>query len=249
MRKLIIPLLVGLMCTSFTIIPTVKTVTSTSIALAGFPSTRTNSSLTADAASVVYNTINLQQYGLSEEAFDYAWKGYQHLLNKKKISRSNYLTICDLSQSSKKKRLYIIDVVKNKLLTNTYVAHGKNSGAEYATQFSNNPESLQSSLGFYLTSNTYIGAHGLSLRVMGVDPGFNDKALERSIVIHGAAYVDKARANAGIAMGRSWGCPAVPQNESTNIITTIKNGTCLFIYYPQKNYLRQSKILNGLLDV
>lgn len=233
------------MCTSFTIIPTEKNVTSTNHAVADFPSTHTDLPLTDDAAAILYNTINLQYYGLSEEAFDYAWKGYQHLLNTKKISRSNYLTICDFSQSSKQKRLYIIDIFKNKLVTNTYVAHGKNSGAEYATQFSNNPESLQSSLGFYLTSVTYIGAHGLSLRVLGVDPGFNDKALERSIVIHGAAYVDRARANAGIAMGRSWGCPVVPQNESTNIITTIKNGTCLFIYYPMKSYLLQSKILNG----
>ncbi len=237
------------MCTSFTIIPTEKNVTSTNLAVTGFASNHSDSSFTTDAAAVVYNTINLHYYGLSEEAFDYAWKGYQHLLNAKKISRSNYLTICDFSQSSKQKRFYIIDLVKYKLVTNTYVAHGKNSGAEYATQFSNKPESLQSSLGFYLTSGTYIGAHGLSLRVMGVDPGFNDKALERSIVIHGAAYVDKARANAGIAMGRSWGCPAVPQNESTTIITTIKNGTCLFIYYPLKSYLLQSKILNGLLDV
>ena len=237
------------MCTSFTIIPTERTVTSNNPAVTGFPSTHTVLSFSADEASAVYNTIRLQQYGLSEEAFDYAWKGYQHLLNKNKISRSNYLTICDFSQSSKKKRLYIIDIANNKLVTNTYVAHGKNSGAEYATQFSNKPESLQSSLGFYLTSTTYIGAHGLSLRVLGVDPGFNDKALERSIVIHGAAYVDRARANAGIAMGRSWGCPAVPQNESTTIITTIKNGTCLFLYYPLKSYLLQSKILNGLLDV
>lgn len=232
------------MCTSFTIIPTVQTANSAKIAVADFPLTITDSSFTADAVAVVYNTINLQQYGLSEEAFDYAWKGYQTLLDKKMISRSNYLTICDFSQSSKQKRLYIIDVVKNKLITNTYVAHGKNSGAEYATQFSNKPESLQSSLGFYITSSTYIGAHGLSLRVTGVDQGFNDKALERSIVIHGAAYVDKARASAGISMGRSWGCPAVPQKESTNIIATIKNGTCLFIYYPLRNYLLTSKILN-----
>ncbi len=233
------------MCTSFTIIPAVQTGNSNA-AITVSPLTITDSSFAgADAAAVVYNTVNLQEYGLSEEAFNYAWKGYQKLLTKKMIGRSNYLTICDFSQSSKQKRLYIIDMVKYKLVTNTYVAHGKNSGTEYATQFSNNPESLQSSLGFYLTSGTYIGAHGLSLRVLGVDPGFNDKALERSIVIHGAAYVDRARANAGIAMGRSWGCPAVPQNESTNIITTIKNGTCLFIYYPMKSYLLQSKILNG----
>ena len=161
------------------------------------------------------------------------------------ITRDNYLTICDFSQSSKQKRLYIIDVVNNKLITNTYVAHGRNSGGEYATKFSNKPESLQSSLGFYITSQTYIGEHGLSLRINGVDPGYNDKALMRSIVIHGAAYVDAARAKAGIFMGRSYGCTAVPQKESNKIITTIKNGTCLFIYHPSGNYLLGSKILNG----
>jgi hypothetical protein len=161
------------------------------------------------------------------------------------ISRQNYLTVCDFSQSSKQKRLYIIDVENSALLINTYVAHGKNSGAEYATSFSNTPESLQSSLGFYITGNTYTGEHGLSLRINGVDPGFNDKAFERSIVIHGAAYVDAARVNKGMYMGRSWGCPALPQKESAKIITTIKNGTCLFIYHPSRNYLQRSKILNG----
>lgn len=235
----------GLMCTSFTIIPAVQTGNSNA-AVAVSPLTITDSSFAgADAAAIVYNTVNLQEYGLSEEAFNYAWKGYQKLLTKKMISRSNYLTICDFSQSSKQKRLYIIDVAGNKLVTNTYVAHGKNSGGEYATKFSNKPESLQSSLGFYITANTYSGAHGLSLRVNGVDPGYNDKALARTIVIHGAAYVDAARAKAGMFMGRSWGCPALPQKEAANIITTIKNGTCLFIYHPGKNYLLGSKILNG----
>jgi hypothetical protein len=216
-------------------IPTVQTGNSTAVVVIAH----------TDEASSVYNTIQLDQYGLSKEAFTYAWKGYQQLLDKKMISRSNYLTICDFSQSSKQKRLYIIDVVNNKLITNTYVAHGRNSGGEYATQFSNKMESLQSSLGFYITSNTYIGEHGLSLRINGVDKGYNDKALERSIVIHGAAYVDGARARNGMYMGRSYGCPAVPQKESTIIINTIKNGTCLFIYHPSRNYLLGSKILNG----
>lgn len=141
--------------------------------------------------------------------------------------------------------MYIIDVEHSKLITNTYVAHGKNSGGEYANRFSNTPESWQSSLGFYITRQTYTGEHGLSLRIDGVDPGFNDKAMERSIVIHGANYVDDARARAGVFMGRSFGCPAVPQQESARIITTIKNGTCLFIYHPSENYLHRSKILNG----
>lgn len=245
MKKLFIPIAIGLLCTSFTINPTVKTTDSITAVVASYTNTTDSTFSAADVAAELYTTINLQQFGLSREAFDYAWKGYQYLLAKNKISRSNYLTVCDFSQSSRQKRLYIIDVVNNKLITHTYVAHGKNSGGEYATQFSNQPESLQSSLGFYITSNTYIGEHGLSLCINGVDPGYNDKALERSIVIHGAAYVDAARAKAGMYMGRSWGCPAVPEKESTNIITTIKNGTCLFIYHPSRNYLLRSKILNG----
>lgn len=236
----------GLLCISFTVIPTVQKSTDNTRFVAIIPPIIPDSSFTTtNAVTVIYTHSKLNQYGLSEEAFAYAWKGYQHLLRKKMIQRSDYLTICDFSQSSGKKRLYIIDVANHTLIRNTYVAHGKNSGGEYATKFSNRHESFQSSLGFYITSHTYIGAHGLSLRVNGVDPGYNDQALARTIVIHGAAYVDEARARQGIFMGRSYGCPAVPQKESATIISTIKNGTCLFIYHPGKVYLNGSKILNG----
>jgi hypothetical protein len=200
---------------------------------------------TLDAVSSFYTTIKLEQYGLSKEAFTYAYKGYQHMLEKRMISRSDYLTICDFSQSSKQKRLYLIDIAHNKLLMNTYVAHGRNSGGEYATQFSNQPESLQSSLGFYVTKNTYTGEHGLSLKIDGVEPGYNDKAEQRNIVIHGAAYIDNSWLQHSTFMGRSYGCPAIPLNESTDLINIIKNGTCLFIYHPDKNYLLRSKILNA----
>ena len=231
------------MCTSFTLIhkePAGK-----------FPLTRpvsgnghavSPSRVTADQ---VYRTIGLDKYGLSAEAFQYAWQGYQHLSAQQKLSSSRYLTICDFSQSSRNKRLYIIDLENNQLVRNTYVAHGKNSGDEYASRFSNTPESLQSSLGFFITSQTYTGKHGLSLRLKGTEPGINDKAYERTIVIHGADYVNAGRVKAGMYMGRSWGCPAVPREESAAIIQTIRNGTCLFIYHPTGTYLKRSKILNG----
>ena len=243
MKKLIIPISLGLLCISFTVIPTAPGNNTIGVAKAS-PTIDSMQSF-ADMASAIYCNTNLEQYGLSMKAFNYAWKGYQHLLVNNKISRTTYLTICDFSQSSAKRRMYIIDVEHSKLITNTYVAHGKNSGGEYANRFSNTPESWQSSLGFYITRQTYTGEHGLSLRIDGVVPGFNDKAMERSIVIHGANYVDDARARAGVFMGRSFGCPAVPQQESARIITTIKNGTCLFIYHPSENYLHRSKILNG----
>jgi L,D-transpeptidase catalytic domain len=234
---------VGLVCTAFTILPAEQR-NSTASADAGVSITSIQNITKDNTADNIYNSIQLELYGLSKEAFEHAFKGYQYLLVNEKINVSTYLTICDFSQSSRNKRLYIIDLDNNELVTNTYVAHGKNSGAEYATRFSNTPESLQSSLGFYITSATYTGKHGLSLRMNGVDPGFNDKALERTIVIHGAAYVDPTRAAAGLYMGRSWGCPAVPQKESAQIINTIKNGSCLFIYHPSRNYLQNSKILN-----
>jgi hypothetical protein len=139
--------------------------------------------------------------------------------------------------------MYIIDVKNFRVLMNTYVAHGKNSGLTYAEHFSNRPESLESSLGFYVTKNTYSGKHGLSLRLAGLDRGFNDKAEERAVVIHGAPYIGEQRS--GAYMGRSWGCPAVPQHLAPEVINFIKNGTCLFIYHPSQSYLHGSKILNG----
>ena len=230
---------------SFTILPTGNAENNKSIILPYASVSNNTVSIKNAEAVTLYNSIGLEQFGLSQEAFIYAWKGYEYLLSKNKIGRSEYLTICDFSQSSKQKRLYIIDVVNNKLITNTYVAHGRNSGAEYATHFSNKPESLESSLGFYITRGTYIGEHGLSLKIDGVDNGFNDKAMVRNIVIHGAAYVDEGRLRSGMYMGRSWGCPAVSEKESAGIITTIKNGTCLFIYHPDESYIKGSKILNG----
>lgn len=193
----------------------------------------------------LYRELALETYGLSETAFRYALKGYRHLLDRGQIRRGQYLTICDFSRSSREKRLYIIDIENRELARHTWVAHGKNSGGEFATSFSNRPESLQSSLGFYITDVTYTGKHGLSLKLRGVDPGYNDKAMARTIVMHGAAYVDKSRVQSGGYMGRSWGCPAVSKQESAEIITTIKNGTCFFIYHPSRKYILGSKILNG----
>lgn len=245
MRNLIIPVCLGLLCSSFTIIPALKTTTG-NIQPVGTPAADNDSCAADEAAPFsMYDNMGLELIGLSRQAFENAWKGYQYLLAQHKVRKEQYLTICDFSQPSSKKRLYIIDVENNKVLFNTYVAHGRNSGAEFATKFSNTPESLQSSLGFYITDATYIGEHGLSLRVKGLEPGFNDKAYERSIVIHGAEYVDAARARAGVFMGRSFGCPAVPQKESQSIINTIRDGSCLFIFHPTTEYLHKSKILNG----
>lgn len=194
---------------------------------------------------LIYDSLQLKKRGLKKEAFVYAYKGYKKLEEDGKLSKEGLITICDLSQSSKRKRLYLIDLNECKLLLNTYVAHGKNSGGEYARKFSNKPESRQSSLGFYRTKKTYYGGHGLALTLSGLEPGFNDKAERRKIVLHGSLYIGDNYKRWGKYMGRSFGCPAVPMKQSKKLINTIKDGSCLFIYHPSKNYLSGSKILNG----
>jgi hypothetical protein len=198
-----------------------------------------------NSAETVYNELHLAAVGLSEKAFQEAYKGYQYLLKKEKLFNTSILTICDLSQSSNKKRFYILDMAEDKVLLTTYVAHGKGSGMEYANRFSNRANSHQSSLGFYITGSTYYGEHGLSLRLQGLEHGFNDLAGRRNIVVHGASYIGDEYRQGNKCMGRSYGCPAVPLEECDTIIDLIKNGSCLFIYHPTKNYLRKSRIING----
>lgn len=196
-------------------------------------------------SKAIYDELHLATTGLSEKAFDYAYKGYQYLTKKQKLINTDILAICDFSQSSNKKRLYILDLVNNKILLTSYVAHGRGSGAEYARQFSNRSRSHQSSLGFYITSSTYYGEHGLSLRLCGLEPGFNNLAMRRNIVVHGAPYISDQYLNSNQFMGRSYGCPAVPESDCAEIIDLIKNGACFFIYHPTKKYLQSSKILKG----
>ena len=137
----------------------------------------------------LYEALKLKSFGLTKAAFDYAYKGYEYLQQKEMLARASVLTICDFSQSSRRKRFFVIDMNQQKVLINTYVAHGRKSGSEYARSFSNSPESHMSSLGFYKTETTYYGGHGLALKIEGLESGFNDKADSRNIVIHGSDYV------------------------------------------------------------
>jgi hypothetical protein len=196
-------------------------------------------------ADLLNDSLHLDDMGLNKQALEYALKGFKYIQSKSGLLKKDILSICDFSQSSKNKRLYIIDVDNRKLLLNTYVAHGKNSGSEYAKSFSNNPESLKSSLGFYITRNTYIGSHGLSLKIEGLEKGFNDKANRRNIVVHGSTYVGNDFLERNPFVGRSYGCPAVPSSESALVVSTIQDGSCLFIYHPTAQYLKRSKILNS----
>jgi len=196
-------------------------------------------------AVIIYANMSLEKSGLDEKAFEYAWRGYHNLLKKKLIRKKSVLSICDFSQSSCSKRMYVIDVLHHRLLYRTYVAHGQNSGAEFATSFSNEPDSYKSSLGFYITKKTYYGRNGLSLRIDGVDTGYNDMAGKRNIVLHGSSYAtDRYMANNG-TLGTSLGCPAIPSAVSPRIIRAVKNGSCLFIYAPATTYLENSAIINN----
>lgn len=202
--------------------------------------------LVMNTAIGMYDEMDLESEDLSLKAFEYAWLGYHKLLKKGALHNTDLLTICDFSQSSSKERMYVIDVRNKKILYKTFVAHGINSGEEFASSFSNQDESCKSSLGFYVTRKTYYGVNGLSLRIDGMDKGFNDNAYRRSIVIHGAPYVSQRILNKYGVMGTTFGCPAIPTDVSEEIIPLMKNGSCFFIYYPSKKYLAQSSVLNSL---
>ena len=180
----------------------------------------------------LYQKLDLEQRGLSKKAFDLAVRGFEKLLAQGKLMNSAVLSIVDFSLPSSHKRLFVINVKSQELIFYDYVAHGKNSGAAIAKSFSNKINSLKSSLGFFVTKNTYNGKNGLSLALDGKEKGINDHALARAVVIHGAPYVNENFAAQKNGIGRSWGCPAVPEKINASLIETIKDGSCFFIYAP-----------------
>jgi hypothetical protein len=194
--------------------------------------------------SVLYDQMNLDSLGLSQDAFNYGVKGYLDLVSNGTVTNDHILSIVDFSLPSSKKRLFVIDVTSGKLLFNTFVSHGRNSGQEMATEFSNDINSFKSSLGFYVTGNTYSGEHGYSLRLDGKEAGINDNAYDRSIVMHAANYVNEKIIKTKGFIGRSLGCPAVPPSLHKAIINTIKDGSCLFLYSPNSFYISHSRLLN-----
>jgi hypothetical protein len=182
----------------------------------------------------------------SIKLFQTAIAGYEMLLKEQSVRRSEVITIIDFSLPSDKERLWVLDLAHGKVLFHCLVSHGRNSGELMAENFSNTPGSYASSPGFYATGETYIGKHGLSLALDGLETGINDKARERAIVIHGADYVSTDFIKNYGRLGRSLGCPAIPKKMSKEIIETIKGGSCLFIYVPQANYSSNSPILNKI---
>lgn len=182
---------------------------------------------------------------LNPAVFEKAYQGFANLKLAHKLNpEKEIISICDYSLSANTKRMWVIDLHEKKVLYNSFVAHGQGTGEEFATEFSNKENSHQSSIGFYITGNTYIGEHGLSLYLHGMDEGFNSAAYERSIVLHGAAYVCESFINQHKRLGRSWGCPAVSTSLAPQLIPLLKEGTCLFVYYPSTQYLSSSFWLN-----
>jgi len=196
-------------------------------------------------SSELYNEWNLESAGLSKNAFIMAQKGYARLAAKHLLRNTNLLTIIDYSKPSTQKRLFVLDMSSGKILFNSLVAHGRNSGQNFARTFSNQQRSFKTSPGFYITGNTYNGGNGYSLRLKGCEKGVNDKAYSRAIVFHGADYVSEDFIRKNGYLGRSYGCPVVPKELNKKIIDVIKDGSCMFLYAPLKNYSSRSKILNS----
>ncbi|CAD5106899.1 murein L,D-transpeptidase catalytic domain family protein [Zestomonas carbonaria] len=155
------------------------------------------------------------------------------------------LTVIDYSKPSRDKRLWVFDLKAKRLLFEEWVTHGKNSGADVPTSFSNVPESYQSSLGLFSTGQTYHGRHGRSLRLEGLEPGFNDNSMSRAIVMHAAAYADPKVVPGLGRLGRSQGCPAVRPAIAGKLISTLQRGSYVFAYYPQKEWLKNSRFLSA----
>lgn len=204
-----------------------------------------------DIAYTIYNDMDLQQQGLRYEVFSKGLLGYYNLKHEGKLSDNPVLTIVDFTKSSNEKRLWVINLEEKKVLHNTYVAHGRNSGEEYAENFSNDHKSYMSSIGFYVTKGTYQGKHGLSLRLDGLDEA-NSNALDRCIVMHGAEYASPSFIEQAGRLGRSLGCPALPMEEHEGIINTVKDATTLYIHAANdsytSNYLDHANAMSELIE-
>ena len=190
-----------------------------------------------------YNALGAEQEGLRFETFARAMTGYLNLKQAGKLAQDKQvLTVIDFDLPSTEKRLWVLDLAKHEILFHTLVAHGHNSGENEATNFSNTDQSNMSSLGFYATGSEYEGKHGHSLRLQGLDEGYNTNAAARSVVMHGADYVSEEFIKQNGRLGRSLGCPALPLDQYAQIIDAVNGGTCLFLNKSGAGY--NSRFLN-----
>lgn len=228
-----------------TLIPFLESLVSTTTTLQSQPTTEVVSLPSCDQ---LYEEMQLEGV-VGYMAFRQALEGYEKIDAKRK----EILTVIDFTKPSTDERMYVLDMKNKKMLYKSVVSHGRNSGENYATSFSNKVGSYQSSLGFYLTDITYQGKNGYSLILDGLEKGINDRARERAIVMHGAPYADPKVISNGGRLGRSLGCPAIPLAVTKPIINTLKEGSVLYIYANNQDYMAQSALLtqtkNGLMSM
>jgi hypothetical protein len=205
-------------------------------------SSSSSSIATSDWVNDEIKAIHKVASQLNTEVLKVSLQAYQKA-KEKGLVHDQIITIVDYSKPSSERRLWVVDLSKNKVLFYTYVAHGKNSGSAETTSFSNSPSSLKSSMGVFLTDETYSGHNGYSLRVKGLEKNINNNAYDRNIVFHGAAYVSSDIAKARGMLGRSWGCFAVSHDMIAPIINAIKHKTLVVAYYPDRHWLKTSSFL------
>jgi len=200
---------------------------------------------TVNKASVhdLYTRLFPEENKPTYEAFVNCLEGFQKLKTENMVANSHIVTLIDYTKPSNVSRLWVIDMENETVVHNSLVAHGRNSGEVLPTKFSNTPHSLMSSQGFFITGESYVGKHGYSLRLDGAEPGINDLARQRAIVIHSAQYATTSFIQKYGRLGRSWGCPALPPSVSKNIIDLIKEKSCIYIYSPDPDYASKSDII------
>ncbi len=210
------------------------------LALLLVPQTASAAACTHGSSETILPTLLHQAPGLRADVLTLALDATRCAGARGLVSRRNILAVIDYSLPSSQPRLFVFDLTTRKLLFRELVAHGKNSGGNVTSFFSNDPGSLATSFGLFVTADTYFGHNGYSLRLKGLEAGINDRAWDRAIVMHGASYVSGEAIRALGRLGRSWGCPAVRQEIADKVINTLRGGTAVFAYYPDKNWLTRS---------
>jgi hypothetical protein len=211
---------------------------------AGVVTTDSTTRTALSSAKQLYDSINLHEYNLDFMVFNLAMIGYEALRSEGKLGDKNLITIIDFTKPSTEKRFYTIDLATKTVLFHSLVAHGRNTGENTAKSFSNRQHSNQSSLGFYITGESYVGSKGYSLRLDGQEQQFNSKLRDRAVVIHAADYVSESWIKKYGRIGRSQGCPALPKEINKQVIDSIKDKTVVFAYFNDENYLSSSAYLN-----
>jgi hypothetical protein len=202
--------------------------------------------ITASSNNAVASSATFSEIGtLDRDVLDLALGAASCAVRSGAVKSPRTLTVIDYSRPSSRERLWVLDLKTGELLYEELVAHGQGTGADVATKFSNTDESHQTSLGLFVTDTTYVGKNGYSLRLDGLDKGYNDRARDRAIVMHGAPYVNEAFVKANGRLGRSWGCPAVSDAVARELIDRVKGGSLVFAYYPDAQWLKTSKYLGG----